>query len=159
MNIAVDAYHIKPQNFPWPPVHFAIALIAGFILRQIAPLAMSGSFASEVVGATLVAFAIFVEVWAAFTMRGGDTAILPNRPARHLITRGPFRFTRNPIYLGYILTLVGCGLVTSDAWFFIAAIVTVMVMTMISIRREEMHLLARFGAEFERYCRRTPRWL
>lgn len=159
MNLAVDAYHIKPQTFPWPPVHFAMAIIAAFILRQIAPLAIAGGVASATAGAAVFAFALFLEIWAVFTLRSSETAILPNRPARHLVTRGPFRFTRNPVYLGYVLMLAGCGLLAADAWFFIAAIAVVVAMTFVSIRREEMHLLARFGAKFERYCRHTPRWL
>lgn len=159
MNMAIDAYHIKRQSFPWPPVQFAVAIIAAFILRQIAPLAISGGLLSGAVGAALVASSLLLAIWAVVTLRASGTAVLPNRPARHLVTRGPFRFTRNPIYLAYILTLVGCGFLTADAWFFIAAIAAAAVMTFVSVRREEMLLLARFGSEFERYCRRTPRWL
>lgn len=159
MNLAVDAYHIKPQNFPWPPVHFAMAIIAAFILRQIAPLSVSSSAASSTAGVCILLLSVFLAIWAVVTLRSNNTAIMPTRAAQHLITRGPFRLTRNPIYLGYIAMLAGCGLLAADAWFFIAAIAAVAVMTFVSIRREEMHLLARFGAEFERYSRRTPRWL
>lgn len=159
MNLAIDAYHIKPQTFPWPPVHFAMAFIAAFILRQTVPMTISVGLTSTTTGVGLIAASLALEIWAVLTLRAGDTAILPNRAARHLVTRGPFRLTRNPIYLGYIMTLAGFGMLVGDAWFFIAAIAAVLAMTLISIRREEMHLLARFGADFERYSRRTPRWI
>ncbi len=159
MNLAMETYRIKPQSFPWPPVHFAMALIAAFILRQIAPLPVSGGPVATIFGLSLLGASLLLDIWAALTLRTGGTAVLPHKAASHLVTRGPFRFTRNPIYLGYILILAGCGLMAADAWFFIAAIVSIMLMTFMSIRREEMHLLARFGGRFEDYCRATPRWL
>lgn len=159
MNLAMETYRIKPQSFPWPPVHFAMALIAAFILRQIAPLPVSGGPVALLSGLFLLGASLLLDIWAALTLRAGGTAVLPHKAASHLVTRGPFHFTRNPIYLGYILILAGCGLMAADAWFFIAAILSVVLMTLVSIRREEMHLLARFGGRFEDYCRATPRWL
>ncbi|MCY1303944.1 hypothetical protein D3C71_2066730 [compost metagenome] len=84
---------------------------------------------------------------------------MPYRSATCLVTYGPFRFTRNPIYLGYTLMMVGFGLATLNPWFFITAIAAVMLTTVFAIRNEERHLLSRFGFEFERYCRHTSRWI
>lgn len=159
MNLAVGAYHIKPQTFPWPPVYFAMAMIAAFILRQIAPLGLKGGVVPDVLGIALLAGSLLLAVAAVLTLKQASTAVLSHRRALHLVTRGPFRITRNPVYLGYIMALAGCGLLAADAWFFIAAILITIVMTFASVRCEEMHLLARFGMEFERYCQRTPRWL
>ncbi|MCX8997742.1 isoprenylcysteine carboxylmethyltransferase family protein [Rhizobiaceae bacterium BDR2-2] len=112
-----------------------------------------------ITGTILLCLSLFLVLSAAITLRNGGMTVLPPKAPRHLITRGPFRYTRNPIYLGYIMTLAAFGLLAADAWFFIAAIAAAVVMTFASIHREEIHLLARFGSEFERYCRRTPRWL
>ncbi|HXV29307.1 MAG TPA: isoprenylcysteine carboxylmethyltransferase family protein, partial [Sinorhizobium sp.] len=68
-------------------------------------------------------------------------------------------FTRNPIYLGYTLVMVGIGLMTLNPWFFVMATVAVALTTLVAVRNEERHLLSRFGFEFERYCRHTARWI
>lgn len=159
MNLAVGAYHIKPQTFPWPPVYFAMAMIAAFILRQIAPLGLKGGMAPDLLGIALLAGSLFLIVAALLALKQANTPVMSHRRALHLVTRGPFRVTRNPVYLSYIMTLAGCGLLAADAWFFIAAMLVTVLMTFASVRREEMLLLARFGTEFERYCQRTPRWL
>jgi protein-S-isoprenylcysteine O-methyltransferase Ste14 len=87
------------------------------------------------------------------------TAVLPHRRSSHLVTCGPFRLTRNPIYLGYTIMMVGCGLITLNPWFFIMASLAVALTTAFAVRNEELHLLSRFGFEFERYCRTTSRWI
>ena len=154
-----NAFHIRPQSFPWPPVHFAICIIAAFILCRILPLPFAASVYHGVIGLGLIAASALVDIWAVLTLRAAHTAIMPNRTASHLVTRGPFRFSRNPIYLGYVVTLTGFGFLMADGWFFIAAICFSIATTVISIRREEMHLLARFGIDFETYCKRTRRWI
>lgn len=154
-----NAFLIRPQRFPWPPVHFAICVIAAFILCRIAPLPIIASVYHVVIGLGLIALSAIIDIWAVLTLRAAKTAILPNRTAHHLVTRGPFRFTRNPVYLGYVGTLTGFGFLMADGWFFIAAICFIITTTLVSIRREEMHLLARFGVDFENYCKRTRRWI
>ena len=55
--------------------------------------------------------------------------------------------------------MVGFGLITLNPWFFILASASVALTTAFAIRNEELHLLSRFGFEFERYCRATSRWI
>jgi Putative protein-S-isoprenylcysteine methyltransferase len=82
---------------------------------------------------------------------------MPNRSPSQLLTHGPYRFTRNPIYLGYTASTIAFGLILDNPWFLIAAFAAAVVTSQIVIRREEMHLLAWFGVEYERYCRITRR--
>ena len=84
---------------------------------------------------------------------------MPHRCATHLVTCGPFRYSRNPIYLGYTLMTTGIGLVLGNGWFLVGALIAALVTSYLAIRREESHLLSRFGFEFERYCRTTRRWI
>ena len=106
-----------------------------------------------------VLIALFLDIWAMKTLIERHTAVLPHRGSSHLVTCGPFRFTRNPIYLGYTIMMVGFGLITLNPWFFILASASVALTTAFAIRNEELHLLSRFGFEFERYCRATSRWI
>ncbi len=65
------------------------------------------------------------------------TAVLPHRRSSHLVTCGPFRLTRNPIYLGYTIMMVGCGLITLNPWFFITASLAVALTTAFAVRKED----------------------
>ncbi len=85
--------------------------------------------------------------------------MLPHRGSRCLVTSGPFRWSRNPIYLGNTLLLTGIGLATGNGWFVIMAIAAALVIQKLAIEREEQHLRALFGEDYEAYCRTTRRWI
>ncbi|MCA1406774.1 isoprenylcysteine carboxylmethyltransferase family protein [Ensifer sp. IC3342] len=157
----MNAYRAKPLNFPWPAVLYGAAVLAALIFNRFFPIPVAnghGWFA-WLIGCALIFAAISIDLWAVKTLLDRHTAILPTRCATCLVTCGPFRFTRNPIYLGYTLLMIGAGLITANPWLFITAMAAVALTTVFVIRNEERHLLSRFGFEFERYCRRTARWI
>ncbi|WP_331374105.1 methyltransferase family protein [Sinorhizobium chiapasense] len=157
----MNAYRAKPLNFPWPAVLYGAAVLTALMVNRFFPIPVAnghGWFA-WLIGGALIFTAISIDLWAVKTLLDRHTAILPTRCATCLVTCGPFRFTRNPIYLGYTLLMIGIGLITANPWLFIAAMAAVALMTVFVIRNEERHLLSRFGFEFERYCRRTARWI
>ena len=92
-------------------------------------------------------------------MRRARANILPHRAATALVTAGPFSFTRNPIYFGNTLLLLGAALLLHDLWFVVAALVAALAVDRLAIRREEAHLAAKFGAEWEEYRQKVRRWL
>lgn len=157
----MNAYRLKPLRFPWPPVLYGAAILAAFVLDRVTDLPapdINGTI-SWAIGAVTIIIAVSLDIWAVKTLVDSNTTILPYRCATHLVTRGPFRFTRNPIYLGYTLLTAGLGFLTGNSWFFVMAILTALITTFIAIRHEERHLLARFGIEFESYCKHTRRWI
>lgn len=158
----MNAYRLKPLRYPWPPVLYALAIALAFFADRyvgILPAARGDGYFFITAGGLLVAIAIALDLWAVKTLLDCHTTVLPNRCAQRLVTTGPFRFTRNPIYLGYTLLTVAFGLLTGNAWFFVAALTAAALTTTVAIRCEEMHLLARFGADFEHYCQHTRRWI
>jgi len=157
----MNAYRAKPLTFPWPALLYGVATLAALVLGRDSPIpvAHGHSWFPWIIGGTLITVAIWLDLWAVKTLLDRHTAVMPYRSATCLVTYGPFRFTRNPIYLGYTLMMVGFGLATLNPWFFITAIAAVMLTTLFAIRNEERHLLSRFGFEFERYCRHTSRWI
>ncbi|MCM2404155.1 isoprenylcysteine carboxylmethyltransferase family protein [Rhizobium sp. S153] len=158
----MNAYRLKPLRYPWPPVVYVLAIAMAFFADRyvgILPPARGDGYFFIAIGGLLVAVAIALDIWAVKTLLDCHTAVLPNRCAQRLVTTGPFRFTRNPIYLGYTLLTLAFGLLTGNAWFFIAGLTAAALTTMVAIRCEEMHLLARFGADFEHYCQHTRRWI
>lgn len=157
----MNAYWRRPLNFPWPPFIYALAVIAAILLGSLVPLPEPALSARTtlVAGAGLVIVALCLDVWALTTLFRARTTVMPHRSSAHLVTSGPFRFSRNPIYLGYTLMTLGLGFIFDNSWLFVAAFVAATLTHLIAIRAEERHLIARFGIEFERYCRRTRAWV
>ncbi|MCL6707839.1 isoprenylcysteine carboxylmethyltransferase family protein [Pseudomonas sp. R2.Fl] len=155
----MNAYRLKPVNFPWPPLLYAIAVVAALLLGNLFRLSLPARNLQMAAGVALLILAVLLDLWALKTLFSARTTVMPNRSASRLVTDGPYRFTRNPVYLGYTASTIAFGLILGNPWFLIAAFAAAVVTSQIVIRREEMHLLARFGIEYERYCRRTRRWL
>ncbi len=114
---------------------------------------------SAIIGCVLIAVSGAIGLWACATLRDGHTTIMPNRCTTHLVTNGPYRFSRNPIYLSYSFLTLGFGLVTQNSWFFILTPIVGVLTYSVVIRAEELHLLARFGFDFEHYRRKTRCWI
>lgn len=157
----MNAYRVRPLSFPWTPFVYLTALLAGIGLDRLFPLELLDGWQLIFLasGTALLAIALWLGVWACAKLYKSETTLLSFRPATHLVTSGPFRFSRNPVYLGYTLAMVGVGMITGNAWLIAAAIVTAGIVHAWIIRREEKHLLARFGCDFEKYCRRTRAWI
>ncbi|HEV7250802.1 MAG TPA: isoprenylcysteine carboxylmethyltransferase family protein [Shinella sp.] len=157
----MNAYRMKPLAFPWPPLIYGAAIAAAFLLQAWFPLAVSDTniWIARAAGGVLIVTAIVLDVWAMRTLLDNHTTIMPNRCSTHLVTSGPYRFTRNPIYLGYTLATAGMGLAMLNPWCLVTATVAAAVTSIIAIKREELHLLSRFGIDFERYCTGTSRWI
>jgi protein-S-isoprenylcysteine O-methyltransferase Ste14 len=87
------------------------------------------------------------------------TTILPHRRSDALVTSGPFRRFRNPIYLGDVMVLLGLAELTKNIWFVAVAIAFAGLVTWLAILPEERHLEARFGEAWRHYKARSRRWL
>lgn len=157
----MNAYRSKPLNFPWPPFLYGFAIIAALVLDRllVLPVPDIHGIAAWIAGALLTTLAVTLDVWAVKTLVDSHTAVMPYRCSTYLVTRGPFRYTRNPTYLSYTLITAAFGLLTGNPWFFVTAAIAAVVTRFVAIGPEEMHLLSRFGCEFEYYCKRTRRWI
>lgn len=152
----------RPNRLPWPPVIFIAAAALATALHWLAPLPwLSGPLAEFLfaVGWLVVAGALAIDFTAIRTMRAARTTFLPHRGSDHLVTRGPFSFTRNPIYLGNTMLLVGIGLVTGIFWFLLLAPIAAFTTQKLAIEREEKHLEARFGKKWRDYAKKVRRWI
>ncbi len=83
----------------------------------------------------------------------------PGHPTETLVTSGPFKRTRNPIYVGFLLIAAGIAVAVNALAMLIAVLVGVVALTVLVIRREEAYLEREFGEDFVRYASRTRRWL
>ena len=152
----------RPNRFPWPPVLLAgsIALALAFD-RWVVPLPVPFAEMSLVKagGWLILAQGLGLVAWAIYLFHQHATPIRPDRAARVLMTTGPFATTRNPIYLGEALCLLGAGLVFNRLSLMLVAPLFVLAVTRLAIRGEEAHLARRFGEAYARYCDQAGRWL
>ena len=152
----------RPNTIPWPPILFVGAALLALGLQVLLPIPWPGggwAAALAMAGLFMAAAGIALDLATMLAFRHHRTTVLPHRGATRLITDGPFRFTRNPIYVGNTLLVAGAGLVFGIAWLLPAALAGAAATQTLAIAREEEHLALRFGAEWAEYAARVPRWL
>ncbi|MEM7344336.1 MAG: isoprenylcysteine carboxylmethyltransferase family protein [Chloroflexota bacterium] len=142
-----------------PPVLLIILLIVGFVGRFIIPLDFLPRLITIIVGPIVTLASLGLFFWATRTMSEVDTAINPNDTTTTIMVKGPFKFSRNPIYLGMLLLLLGVGIWTNTLWFFGLAVLFVILLQWGVISREERYLANKFGDEYLSYKAQVRRWL
>jgi protein-S-isoprenylcysteine O-methyltransferase Ste14 len=138
---------------------YAVGAISAYILGRIVPFAFVRDDAIVLTGVVVLLAGVILDSWAMVTMWRKDTNILPHRGADALVTSGPFRLTRNPIYLGNTIVMLGLSVYLDNGWFALTGIGAAIAVDRLAIRREEAHLKARFGEAWLAYAARAPRWL
>lgn len=110
-------------------------------------------------GRALIGAALLVMVWTAVAFRRRRTSIIPHMQPDALVTEGPLRFSRNPIYASDVAILIGWGLSLGAAAGFVLVPAFVWILRTRFIEPEEARLAAAFGPAFADYCARTRRWI
>jgi protein-S-isoprenylcysteine O-methyltransferase Ste14 len=131
-----------------PPIIYLTAIVAGLVLHFVWPIPFVSGLA--MVGVLIAVFAATLFIWSIRTFHSAGTPVPGNRPTTTIVTVGPYRFSRNPIYLAFSLFQTGVALGVNDAWFLVTLIPAVSVMLFVVIQREEGYLEARFGEEYSR---------
>ena len=150
-------------RFPPPTLFiggFGIAWLLEIYFSRIRIVSTRGNTAIlEILGVTLWGLGIILMVWGLVTFAMARTAILPMRPASRIVDHGPYRFTRNPMYVGMSLAYIGGAFVLNSVWALIFFPVVIAVLTRLVIAREERYLSSAFGEEYHDYRRRVRRWI
>jgi len=149
----------RPSSFPWPPALLVASVVAAWVLQRVFPLTWPGmdDLAARIVGLGLGVAGILLMAWSIITLRRARTTVMPTEAAIVLVTDGPFRYRRNPIYLADILILLGIAELMRNAWLVLLTPVFGLLVTWLAIIPEERHLEARFGDEYRAYKARTRR--
>ncbi|MCA8961210.1 MAG: isoprenylcysteine carboxylmethyltransferase family protein [Planctomycetes bacterium] len=145
-----------------PPLFYAGALAAAYIAEVTWPWPIWPDVWARfgrAVGWGLVIWGSVIDGWAALTLLRARTPILPNRTARALVARGPFRLSRNPIYLALFGISLGIASLWNTWWAVIVLPGVWLVLDLWIIRREEQHLATMFPDDYDRYRSRVRRWL
>jgi len=142
-----------------PPFWYAFAVLGGVLLDRRWPLPIAGGRLITVVGAVCVLGWMALAFASIDRFRRSKTTIVPIRPAEALVLSGPYRYTRNPMYVSLALLTIACGLLLATWWPIVLLLPTLAIVQLFVILPEERYLRRRFGTAYEAYTRRVRRWL
>ena len=158
----MNAYDARPNRLPWPPMIYLAAIVLASVLTWTLPLPWIPSPLSDIlfaVGIVMIAAVVAIDVSAMRTLHKARTTIMPHRGSDHLVSSGPFSFTRNPIYLANTMLTFGIGLIAGSVWFIGLGLLAAFATQKLAIEREEKHLEARFGKKYRDYRKKVRRWI
>ena len=142
-----------------PPLIFLGFLAAGIGLNALWPLPLFPQTLQYALGAPLVAAGVAVMALALARFRAGQTPVQTWKPTTALVASGPYRYSRNPIYLAMAGIYAGIGVLLDSAWVLALLVPLLIVIRYGVIGREERYLERKFGAEYQAYRARVRRWL
>jgi len=141
-----------------PPVLYAAALVALLVLRWLWPLPIlprGGLWP----GLVLVALGVGILIWGRRTLLAGGTNVDPSLPATAVVTSGPYRLSRNPLYVGLALVYFGLTLALDSWWGIVLLVAVLIVMHRGVIQREERYLEQKFGDGYRQYRSTVRRYI
>jgi protein-S-isoprenylcysteine O-methyltransferase Ste14 len=147
-----------------PPRIFCICLIGGIAAEFLSPVSFPDvhmvSWPERLVTGIAIAIAgLAFMLWVNNRFVSLGTSVKTCRPATLLVTKGPYRFSRNPMYVGFVSILAGIGTAAGSVPMQLSALPMFLFLSFYVIPREEKYLRQEFGAEYEAYRRKVRRWL
>lgn len=154
---------VRGPNIRVPPAFFVGGFLAGLLLEAWIriPVVHSPEATRLLanVGWLIALLGLALSLSGIATFRRAQTTMFPFEPATRLVERGPYRFTRNPMYLGGTISYIGVAAAMNVGWPLVLLPVVMWGVYRFVICEEEKYLAARFGAEYAEYCRRVRRWI
>jgi protein-S-isoprenylcysteine O-methyltransferase Ste14 len=143
-----------------PPIAWALAALAGLALNWLMPLPfLPAALAAGWLGAIVFALALALVAWAISTITRAGSNVPTSLPTTTIVEIGPYRFTRNPIYLGMVLGLIGLAIAFNSLWLLMTLVPFALAIRYGVITREEAYLERKFGDVYRRYRARVRRWI
>ena len=143
-----------------PPIAWALAVLAGLALNWLMPLPfLPAAVPRGWLGTIVFALALALVAWAISTMTRAGSNVPTSLPTTTIVETGPYRFTRNPIYVGMVMGLIGLAIAFNSLWLLMTLVPFALVISYGVITREEAYLERKFGDVYRRYHTRVRRWL
>ena len=143
-----------------PPLAWGLAVIAGLALNWLVPLPfLPADLPTGWPGAVVFVLALALFAWAIVTLTRAGSNVPTNRPTTTIVESGPYAFTRNPIYLGMFLGLIGLAIAFDNLWLLMMLAPFAPVIRYGVVAREEAYLERKFGDVYRGYRSRVRRWL
>jgi protein-S-isoprenylcysteine O-methyltransferase Ste14 len=142
-----------------PPLVYATAIVTGLLLELGQPLPFLPRTLAALLGSFLVVLAVIVFLYSIRKFQTAGTPVPGNKATTAIVRTGPYRFSRNPIYLAFSVFQLGIASWVNSVWLIGTLIAAIAVMASVVIPREERYLERRFGADYLDYKRSVRRWL
>ncbi len=142
-----------------PPLIYAGALLLGLLANRLSPIPFLPRGLSRVLGWPLIVGGLVVGFLGVREMKRAGTNVDPYRPATAIVTGGPYRFTRNPLYLSMTLIYGGISALSNALLPVLLLPIVLRLMRRGVIEREERYLERKFGDEYIEYKEEVPRWI
>ena len=142
-----------------PPILTLLHIIAAFLLARFIRLPFALPRIIEYIGFALVVIGFLSGLGAVLAFRRARTTLDPYHPVSSIVTSGVYGFSRNPIYLGFLLMVIGIPLNSGTYWGLILAPIFILLCNKLVIEHEEAYLEKKFGATYTSYTSRVRRWL
>ncbi|ACP26478.1 hypothetical protein NGR_c27290 [Sinorhizobium fredii NGR234] len=160
MNEANDSFRDNSGAMVRPPLAWILAVAVGFLSDGVFPLPfLPPAMPAFWLGAIVFLAGLALLIWAATTFRGAGTHIQTVEPTTTIVEEGPYRYSRNPIYIGMFLGLIGLAIGFDSLWLFILLVPFYFVIRHGVVAREEAYLERKFGDVYRTYRTRVRRWL
>lgn len=145
-----------------PPFLFCAALIAGSLLTKLAPIGpglAKGKGYAAIPGGLIALVGLIITGWAVRELVYAGTEVPPTKPSTAIVTTGPYAYTRNPIYIGLIVSYIGIALAVTSIWAIMFLVPALVILQRGVVLREEAYLERKFGDVYLDYKTRVKRWL
>lgn len=149
----------KPNVLMLPPLLYAVGLAVGFLLQWVVPRPILATSARYWIGGLVLALGVVLAIWGRHVMERAGTNVNPTLPTTALVTTGPFRVSRNPLYVALTLVYIGLALLANALWVLLLVVPVLFVLHNGVVRREERYLEAKFGETYRAYRSRVRRYL
>ena len=142
-----------------PPLVYGAAFIIGLLLHLVFPLYILPTTLARGIGVICVLVSLPLALATLRVLSRAHTPVDPMKPTTALVTEGPFRYSRNPIYLALTLLYVGVTFLVNALWILLLVVPVLLVIRYGVIAREEAYLTRKFGDPYRQYTTQVRRWL
>jgi protein-S-isoprenylcysteine O-methyltransferase Ste14 len=156
MNDKIDTARVLVR----PPIALVLAIIGGIALDRLLPLPwLPSDLPAGWIGWAVFVLGLALLVWAAVTITKAGSNVPTNQPTTTIVESGPYRFSRNPIYIGMFLGLIGLAIALNTLWLLVVMVLFALILRYGVVAREEAYLERKFGDAYRGYRSRVRRWL
>jgi protein-S-isoprenylcysteine O-methyltransferase Ste14 len=142
-----------------PPLLYGAAFVLGLLLHWAFPVYVLPSTLARGIGVVCVLVSFPLALMTFRALSRAHTPVDPMKPTTALVTEGPFRYSRNPIYVAWTLLYLGVALLINALWILLLVVPAVLVLRYGVIAREEAYLTRKFGDAYRQYRAQVRRWL
>ncbi|HVS25909.1 MAG TPA: isoprenylcysteine carboxylmethyltransferase family protein [Burkholderiales bacterium] len=149
----------NPGVIAFPPLLYGIAFAVVLALHWFWPMPIFGRAVALWPGLALVMLGVGIAIWGRRALQAAGTNVNPSLPTTAIVTSGPFRFSRNPLYMALTLLYFGLTLAVNTWWGIVVLVPLLILMHRGVVLREERYLEQKFGETYRQYCSTVRRYL